>query len=314
MIQDYTQLLDRISKASGIEKEEIERKIEAKRAKLSGLISKEGAAQIIAAELGISFEKEKMKIAEIMQGMKRVNVTGKIIRLFPVKSYEKNGKSGKIGSMIIADDSGNVRVVLWDTNHIDLIEKAQIKEEDVVDIVNASIRNSEIHLTGFSEIKLSQEKLENVKTERTYREKKIEEIQAGDSASFRAFVVQVFEPRFFEVCPECGKKLLQDADGKRCETHGKVLARKRALVNFVLDDGSENLRSVLFSSQLEGIGLKEEELEASFATKRQELLGKEFNFTGSIRQNRLFGNNELIVDSAEEVEVEKLIELLERKA
>ena len=62
MIQNYTQLVDRISKASGKNAEEINRLVEAKRAKLSGLISRERAAQIVAAELAISYDKEKMKI------------------------------------------------------------------------------------------------------------------------------------------------------------------------------------------------------------------------------------------------------------
>lgn len=53
MMENYERILKKISESADIEKEEIERKIEAKRAKLSGLISREGAAQIIAAELGI---------------------------------------------------------------------------------------------------------------------------------------------------------------------------------------------------------------------------------------------------------------------
>ncbi len=55
-MQNYDLLIERIATSAGIEKEEVERKVEAKKAKLSGLISKEGAAQIIAAELGINFE------------------------------------------------------------------------------------------------------------------------------------------------------------------------------------------------------------------------------------------------------------------
>ena len=51
----------RYAKHSGLNVEEVNRKIEAKRAKLSGLISQEGAAQIVAAELGINFENEKLK-------------------------------------------------------------------------------------------------------------------------------------------------------------------------------------------------------------------------------------------------------------
>ena len=55
---NYDRILMKIANSSGLGKEEVERRIEAKRAKLSGLISDEGAAQVIAAELGINFENE----------------------------------------------------------------------------------------------------------------------------------------------------------------------------------------------------------------------------------------------------------------
>ena len=79
-MQNYDLLIDRIVRSSELEKEEIERRIEAKKAKLSGLISKEGAAQIIAAELGINFEDQEVKINELMPGMRKVNLIGKIIQ------------------------------------------------------------------------------------------------------------------------------------------------------------------------------------------------------------------------------------------
>ena len=53
MEENYQQLIEFISENSGVSTEDIERKIEAKQAKLSGLISKEGAAHIVANELGI---------------------------------------------------------------------------------------------------------------------------------------------------------------------------------------------------------------------------------------------------------------------
>ena len=46
---NYERILEKIAKSAGVDREEIERKVEAKRAKLSGLISREGAAQIVAA-------------------------------------------------------------------------------------------------------------------------------------------------------------------------------------------------------------------------------------------------------------------------
>ena len=74
-MDNYSQLVERISLAAKLPKEDIERKVEAKRAKLSGLVSKEGAAQIVAAELGINFDKEKMKISELVQGMKKAKAS-----------------------------------------------------------------------------------------------------------------------------------------------------------------------------------------------------------------------------------------------
>ena len=140
MLQNYSQLVERISRSSGLSVADIERRIEAKRAKLSGLISKEGAAQVVASELGISFDKEKMKISELLTGMKKVNVIGKIISLFPIKEYNKNNKQGKISSFILADETGNIRTVLWDTNHISLIEQGKIANGKAVEISNGTMR------------------------------------------------------------------------------------------------------------------------------------------------------------------------------
>src|SRR3989344_5989718 len=119
-MDNYKNLVDKIALASKLTGDEIERKVEAKRAKLSGLVSKEGAAQIVAAELGINFEKERMKISELVQGMKRANVVGKILKVFPIRSFSKNGREGKVCNFMLADESSNVKAVLWDANHIGL--------------------------------------------------------------------------------------------------------------------------------------------------------------------------------------------------
>jgi len=308
MLPNYEQLIEKISRASGLSIEEINRKIEAKRAKLSGLISREGAAQIVSAELGINFEKEKVKINEIVSGMKKVNVVGKIIKLFPIREYEKNDKKGKVENFILADSTGNIRTVLWDTNHIALIEKAKIKEEDTVEISSAYVRNGELHLTGFSDIKLSNEKIENAITEISYQEAKLNEIKAGQRLKARAFIVQVFEPRFFEACPECNKKVTEG----NCDSHGKVISNKRAIINLVLDDGAENVRAVLFNEQIEKLGIKTDEISGeNFIINRAKLLGEERFFSGAVKQNELFNNLEIFVNDIEEINNEKIIEKLE---
>ena len=92
-MQNYELLIERIAKSSGLEKDEVERKVEAKKAKLSGLISKEGAAQIIAAELGINFEDQELKVSELTAGMRKVNIVGKSIRTSKTPSNTGSGNS-----------------------------------------------------------------------------------------------------------------------------------------------------------------------------------------------------------------------------
>lgn len=312
MIQNYPQLIDRISRSSGKTEEEITRLIEAKRAKLSGLISREGAAQIVASELGINFDKEKIKINEIVPGIKKVNLLGKIIKAFPVKEFKKDNREGKIASFILADETGNIRTVLWDTAHIALFESGELKENEVVEINKANLRNNELHLTGFSDIKKSNQLIDNVKTDIAFSEKKILEFGIGGSFKSRAIIVQIFEPRFFEVCPVCSTKAINDMDGSRCEKHGKIIPKKRALLSLVLDDGSGNIRAILFSENIEKLGIKENELEPGiFIQKRREFLGKEAFFSGNVRQNKLFNNLEFFISDIEEIDVDKLIEKLE---
>ncbi len=308
-MQDYSQLVERISRSSGLLVEDIERRIEAKRAKLSGLISKEGAAQVVASELGISFEKEKMKISELLSGMRKVNVIGKIIELFPIREYNKNNRQGKICSFVLADETGNIRSVLWDSNHIALFEQEKLKKEDIVEISNATMRNNELHLTGFSDIKLSNELIKEVKTEKIFYEKHIVELKQGESVGIRAIVVQMFEPRFFSVCPACSKKLNELGE---CVEHGKVAGERRALLNLVLDDGSETIRAVLFSEQIEKIMNKGELEGEAFIKKRIEMLGKEMLFSGQVRKNQVFDNLEFSVSDVVEVDIDKLIEKLEK--
>ena len=305
MIQNYEKILEKIANASGVEKEEVERRVEAKRAKLSGLISKEGAAQVVAAELGINFDNEKLKINELLPGMRKVKVVGKVIDLSPVRSFNKNGKDGKVSNFTLADETSNIKVVLWDTNHIDLIERGKIGVGSVVEISNGSMRENEVHLGSFSEIKLSNEILEVVRTEKILKNKKILEFKTMDAVSVRAFIVQIFEPKFFEVCPECRKKVVDSV----CETHGKVVPKKRALLNLVLDDGSETIRTVFFHDAISDLGF---DLDADFSLQKENLLGKEMIFSGNVRNNKFFNNQEFIADSAQEMEIDKIIVDLEK--
>lgn len=314
----YEQLVDKIAKQAGLGKDDIERRIDAKRAKLSGLISKEGAAQIVAAELGVSFDRQRVKISELLDGMRRISVVAKVIEIYPVRTYTRKNVESKVATMLIADDTASARTVLWDTNHIKLIEDGKIAKDSVVEIKNASVRTGELHLGSFSNIKLSPEKINAVQVREILQEKRLSDIKPNDRAMVRATIVQVFEPRFFAICPECSIKVKQEENRFLCGTHGAVAPKFRAVMTVVADDGTGNIRVAFFSNQLTGLfNLNEEEIEKLrdvnfFLQKKEYLLGKEFWFSGRARQNKMFGNLELVISDISEVNPDELIEKLNK--
>lgn len=306
MEDNYNKILEKVSSISGIERQEIDRRVEAKRAKLSGLISREGALQVISAELGISFDNEKLKIDELLQGMRKVNFTGKIITMYPIREYTtKTGDKGKVANIIVADDTSNIKIVLWDTNHIELLESDKIEIGTVIEVISGRMRDNEVHLGSFSEFKVSSEVFENVQTEKPVQEKTIDEFSPGDTVSTRAFIVQAFDPKFFEVNKETGRKMTEEdkAAGKEVE--------RRSLINVMIDDGTENMRAVMFHENVGKIGVTEMDDEAVIKSQKEALLGKEFIFKGLIKRNSYFNNYELSVSDIEEVDIDKIIAELE---
>ena len=294
--ESCVKLIERISKSSGLSAEEIDRMIEGKRAKLSGLVSRDGAAQIIAAELGVVFENEYLKISELMDGMKRVRTIGKITKIEPVREYNKNGREGKIGVMFVGDDSSSIRLVLWDMHHIALIENKELKEGDVVEINNGGIRNSELHLGAFSDIKLSKEIIENVKTERSFSHGSFKDAQLGKHMKVRAFIAQIFDPKYFDSKKNAGEK--------------------RALFNLVLDDGTETIRAVLGMEQAKQIGLSEEEIFSieKFSDKKKDILGEEKFFFGNFKNNTYFNKMEFSINKVEDINLSELISELQKSS
>jgi hypothetical protein len=304
----YDKLLDKISKTSGLDKAELERRVEAKRAKLSGLISKEGAAQVVAAELGINLDKEKVKIDELLPGMRKANILAKVIKLSPVRTFVKDGKESKVANIIVADDTSNIKVVLWDTHHIELIERGEITEDKVIDIANASMRGNELHLGSFSELKISEDILNEVKKDKIFKEKEISNFKFSDNVSTRAFIVQSFEPKWFEVCPECRKKTNLEGEQYFCIEHGKIMPEKRGLMNLVLDDGTETIRAVMFHDVMKEFVHIGENGENS-----ENLIGKEMIFFGDIRLNKFFNTPEFIIEKIKEIDVDEILIKLEEQ-
>lgn len=98
------------------------------------------------------YEETITPIAEIEPDTK-VNIIARIVRIPTVRSYEKNGKEGKVASIELMDASGKITYTLWNRN-VELINDLGLEDGDTVKILAAQSRER-INRDGDSEISLS---------------------------------------------------------------------------------------------------------------------------------------------------------------
>jgi replication factor A1 len=303
----YNQIIEKIKEAKGLSGSEIESKVKSKMDQLAGLISKEGAAHIIANEEGVKlFEEGKVKIKEVLAGMRSVETLGKVTNVFELREFQrKDGSPGKVASFIIGDETGRLRIVLWN-DQTDIIK--DIKEGAIVSIKDGFAKDNnngvELHINQKSEIVInpSDASVGEVASRQSATRKKIEELDETDTnIELLGHIVQVFDPRFYEVCPECNKRIRQKEDGWRCDTHGKVDTGYSYVMNLVLDDGSSTIRTVFFRNQLSNLlQMKNEEIlklkdnPGEFQSIKDELLGKMVKIVGRVSKNDMFNRMEFV--------------------
>ncbi|MEM4267641.1 MAG: OB-fold nucleic acid binding domain-containing protein [Candidatus Woesearchaeota archaeon] len=313
----YDEIIRRIKFEKDLPIEELESRVKKKMDQLSGLISKEGAAYIVANELGVRLIKTDglLKIKDILTGMRSVETAGRVVRKFDITDFEKDGRKGRVGSFIVADDTGQVRVTCWH-EMCELLGK--FNEGDLIKIVGGYVRDNrgqkEIHLNEKSKIILNPEDISLPPLRTNAVRKKISELVSTDqNVEIFGTIVQVFDPRFYEVCPECGKKPIARDDGFMCEEHGAVKPTYSYVVNAIIDDGSDNIRVVFFRNQALRLFQKDDEQMqslrlGSFDAIKTELLGEQIKVVGRVTNNSVINRLELIatqvhrdIDPAEEI-------------
>ncbi len=315
---------EKVLAAGKLTDEQFDARIKEKINELSGLISEEGAAHIIANELGVQLfvQEGKLKIKEIYSGMRNVTTVGKVVRKFDVREFAKDDRTGKVCSLIVGDETGTIRVVFWN-EQVDKL--TGLNEEDVIEIKEAYVRenngNKEIHLGNNGEIVINPEgvSISSVRQSTSYERKKISELQDGqDGAEVMGTVVQVFDPRFFKLCPDCNKRVTESEGKFQCLEHGGVQPVLSYVLNLILDDGSGTIRGVFWKNQtLHLLGKSEEEMKtfkddaAKFETVKTDLLGEQFKVMGRVKKNEMFERlefNAQIVEKAKPADEIKRME------
>ena len=316
-------LIKKISSESGLDEMEIMRRVEEKRDELSGLISEEGAAYIVAKELDVAIIKqERLDIAHVIPGMQNVDVIGKITKMSPVHEFSTEKAKGRVTNVTIADQTGSIRMSLWN-DEINSLEGLEIN--DVVRVrgyvKEDNLGNPEIRLGKYGAIVKSDEEISSIKqTRRDAERSSIAELTESGYKEVRAPLLQVFESNvFYEICPQCRKRVkLNEGDDFACEEHGSVEPDYGLIVSGIADDGTGSIRVVFFNDNAEKLlGMTAKDAKKLFDRKKKLEailtlipLGKEFVFEGRARRNQLFDRLEFIVSNVKPVEVKKEIEML----
>ncbi len=325
----YEEIIRKIKEEKNLSNEEIESKINKKIQQLNDLISRDGAAYIVANELGIKIfdlSKKRYKVNELIIGMTSFEILVKLIQKNDVIEFKKENRQGRVQSVIVGDESGAIRLVIWDESQ--LKEMEEINENDILLIKNGYVRENngfkEFHLSKYSSIKVNPENEVIgdvlITMQKRLQRKKIKDLEAGDNVSIIGTIVQLFEPRFYNACPECNRKLSIENDKYKCDEHGFVKENINPVLNLFFDDGTENIRTVAFRDNVANI-LKidnEEVLKLKddinrFLEIREKILGSQIIINGRVVKNDMFNRLEFIINSIDEINIkDEINELLSK--
>ncbi|MBY8991640.1 MAG: DUF2240 family protein [Candidatus Lokiarchaeota archaeon] len=160
--------INKIIEGTGLTRKEIQEMVDDKKKELKGLISEEGALFVIARELGVDVKEENkdilqdidLNIVDITENMKNINITGRIKEIYNVNKFNKaDGGMGYVGSFLLHDKTGDIRIVLWDDN-VNIFNEDNFGQNELIKIINGIAKkgkfsDKEIHISRFGKIVLS---------------------------------------------------------------------------------------------------------------------------------------------------------------
>jgi replication factor A1 len=136
-----------------ISRTEFEQKIREKIDEFGGLLSEEGAAFIVASDLGVSLRLkgpcQSLNIEDLVIGMHDICLCARVFCINAISEFQRDSDStGKIANVEVLDKTGSTRVVLWD----DLASFVlNLNKGDIIEVQGGYIKKGfregvEIHL------------------------------------------------------------------------------------------------------------------------------------------------------------------------
>ncbi len=156
-----------------ISENQIRQRLEAEKTKCGNLLTDETLLRLIAAKLGVQVAQKTihnngvMSISRLMAGLHDVTVAGRVVAVFPARSYQGEQKSGKYATIIIADGEGILRVMLWD-ERVELIENGELKANQSVRLLHGYTKEDRYGKTELHMGKKSQIEIQPIENDKAY--------------------------------------------------------------------------------------------------------------------------------------------------
>lgn len=327
-------IVEKIIDETELEEDEIKEKVEEKMEEFEGLVSEEGAIHLVAKDAGIQIAEagdQDLKVENIVPDMRKVTLKARVVNISDVNTFERDGdeEEGKVQNMVLGDDTGTIRLTLWD-EQTEIAEK--VTEGDAIQIggaytVEDDRGNAELRLGDEVQVKMADEdEVPEVETQGSGEATKadIREI-VSENASYEitGMVMEVYTSNpFYKVDPDSGDTVREDDDGNYVTDDGDEVdePESRLAISCVVDDGTDNIRVVLFRDQARKLLEIDEETEKegdrdAVEDAAQDVIGKQIQVEGRARYNDYFGTIELLGNEFEEVStndrIEELLEIME---
>jgi ssDNA-binding replication factor A large subunit len=150
-----------LSKHPEVSRNQILENLKTEKSKTGGFIADETLLRLIAARYGVEILQDrvyrKLSISHLVPGLNDVTVTGRLVAVYPPRTFEGE-RSGKFASLMIADKDSILRVMLWN-DKVELIEAGELKAGQIVRFSHGYTREdrkgkAELHLGNRSQIEV----------------------------------------------------------------------------------------------------------------------------------------------------------------
>ncbi|MEM3700628.1 MAG: OB-fold nucleic acid binding domain-containing protein [Candidatus Bathyarchaeia archaeon] len=151
-----------LSKRPEISRKELIERLEREREKTASFISDESLLRMIATELGIEISHKEflaptLLIGNLIPSLNDINIVGRVVAVFPSKTFK--AEDGKFASLLIADKSGMLRVVVWN-DKTSLIDSGTLKTGQIIRFSHGYTKENrdgkvELHVGDKSDVQIN---------------------------------------------------------------------------------------------------------------------------------------------------------------